>query len=129
MSETIHGLSKFRKEVEKVKELGEGWISGDFAFTLYDTYGFPFDLTELMAREVGLTVDRASFEKLMEEQRKRARAAQKKLIVEVDTGLDITTQFVGYEHDTTSCQIVALSKNFGKRRKLFCCRRYIVFLC
>lgn len=110
MSETIHGLSKFRKEVEKVKELGEHWISGDFAFTLYDTYGFPLDLTELMAREVGLTVDRVSFEKLMEEQRKRARAAQKKLIVEVDTGLDIATQFVGYEHDTTSCRVVALSK-------------------
>ena len=51
---------------------------GEFAFKLYDTYGFPLDLTELMARERGITVDVAGFEKLMEEQRERARAAQKK---------------------------------------------------
>lgn len=120
MSETIHGLGKFRKEVEKVKELGEHWISGEFAFLLYDTYGFPLDLTELMAREVNLTVDKASFEKLMEEQRKRARAAQKKLIVEVDTGLDIATEFVGYEQDSTPCRVIALSKKTsGKETSYF----------
>ncbi len=50
-------------------------------FELYDTYGFPLDLTELMARERGLTVDNAGFEKLMEEQRARARAAQKKQVI------------------------------------------------
>ena len=48
---------------------------------LYDTYGFPLDLTELMARERGLTVDKEGFEKLMEEQKKRARAAQKKEVI------------------------------------------------
>ncbi len=52
-----------------------------FAFKLYDTYGFPLDLTELMARERGLTVDTAGFEKLMDEQRARARAAQKKEVI------------------------------------------------
>ena len=51
-------------------------VSGKAAFVLYDTYGFPLDLTELMARERGLTVDKEGFEKLMEEQRARARAAQ-----------------------------------------------------
>ena len=58
-----------------------GEISGAFAFKLYDEQGFPLDLTELMARERGLTVDTAGFEKLMEEQRARARAAQKKEVI------------------------------------------------
>jgi len=73
-------------------------ISGDFAFKLYDTYGFPLDLTELMARERGLTVDTAGFEKLMEEQRARARAAQKKEVISLSQIETTTpTKFVGYE--------------------------------
>ena len=58
-------------------------ISGAFAFRLYDEQGFPLDLTELMARERGLTVDTEGFETLMEEQRERARRAQKKSVIEV----------------------------------------------
>ena len=58
-------------------------FAGKWAFDLYDTYGFPYDLTELMARERGLTVDTEGFEKLMEEQRVRARAAQKKEVIEL----------------------------------------------
>jgi alanyl-tRNA synthetase len=75
-------------------------ILGEFAFKLYDTYGFPLDLTELMARERSLTVDVVGFEKLMEEQRTRARAAQKKEVIEVTpTGVinSPPTRFVGYE--------------------------------
>jgi alanyl-tRNA synthetase len=73
-------------------------LKGKDVFELYDTYGFPLDLTELMARERGLTVDVAGFEELMEEQRSRARAAQKKEIVFVsDVAADVVTQFVGYE--------------------------------
>jgi alanyl-tRNA synthetase len=56
-------------------------ISGDFAFRLYDEQGFPLDLTELMARERGLDVDVSRFEKLMDEQRERARKAQKKQVI------------------------------------------------
>jgi alanyl-tRNA synthetase len=73
-------------------------LTGDFAFKLYDTYGFPLDLTQLMARERNIDVDVEQFDRLMEQQRSRARAAQKKQTVSV-TQLDptIETQFVGYE--------------------------------
>jgi alanyl-tRNA synthetase len=72
---------------------------GGAAFELYDTYGFPLDLTELMARERGLTVDVAGFERLMDEQRDRARKAQKKETISVENG-DIEvepTKFLGYD--------------------------------
>ena len=74
-------------------------ISEEDSFELYDTYGFPLDLTELMARERGLTVDVAGFEKLMEEQRDRARKAQKKEEISVEEGeLKATsTKFLGYD--------------------------------
>jgi alanyl-tRNA synthetase len=77
----------------------ENTIPGKIAFQLYDTYGFPLDLTELMARERGLIVDKDGFEKLMEEQRARARAAQKKTVITVQEGVDLVaaTEFVGYE--------------------------------
>ncbi|MBX7209718.1 MAG: alanine--tRNA ligase [Verrucomicrobiaceae bacterium] len=74
-------------------------LSGPFAFQLYDTYGFPLDLTELMARERGLTVDTAGFEKLMEEQRARARAAMKKNVVSVsEIETKAPTKFIGYDN-------------------------------
>src|SRR5664279_5733688 len=74
-------------------------ILGDDAFKLYDTYGFPLDLTELMARERGLTVDKDGFEKLMEEQRVRARSAQKKEVISLSQ-LETTapTKFVGFDN-------------------------------
>jgi alanyl-tRNA synthetase len=68
-------------------------------FELYDTYGFPLDLTELMARERGLTIDVAGFERLMQEQRERARSAQKKEEITVEEGklTAAPTKFLGYE--------------------------------
>ncbi len=73
------------------------------AFLLHDTYGFPLDLTQLMARERGLEVDVATFERLMEEQRTRARAAQKKMIVEVALAPadQQRSSFVGYDEPWT----------------------------
>jgi alanyl-tRNA synthetase len=77
-------------------------ILGDFAFMLYDTFGFPLDLTELMARERGFKVDVAGFEKLMDEQRERARADhdKKKSVVTVETeDLHVEpTKFLGYDN-------------------------------
>ncbi|HEY5704133.1 MAG TPA: alanine--tRNA ligase [Terrimicrobiaceae bacterium] len=74
-------------------------ISGSIAFQLYDTYGFPLDLTELMARERGMTVDVAEFERLMEQQRARARKAQKKEVITVsEDNLQVApTKFLGYD--------------------------------
>jgi alanyl-tRNA synthetase len=81
---------------------------GSFAFNLYDTYGFPLDLTELMARERGLIVDTAGFEKLMEEQRSRGRSAQKKTILEIEDQYDSATKFVGYERLDVKSQLVGI---------------------
>ena len=82
-------------------------ISGAFAFRLYDEQGFPLDLTELMARERGLTVDVAGFEKLMNEQRVRARAAQKKQVIELsEVETKEPTKFVGYDLLSTPATIL-----------------------
>src|SRR5207249_5492982 len=82
-------------------------IPGDFAFLLYDTYGFPLDLTELMARERGLTVDVEGFNKLMEEQRERARRAQKKEVIELSQIATTTpTTFVGYDKLETPARVL-----------------------
>jgi len=77
------------------------------AFELYDTYGFPLDLTELMARERGLRVDTAGFEKLMDEQRARARAAQKKEVISLSQIETTTpTKFVGYDHLAVEARVL-----------------------
>ncbi len=89
------GIELFREQTE---QKGAGQLGGEFAFKLYDTYGFPLDLTELMARERGLAVDVAGFNRLMEEQKARARAAQKKQVIELSQVETTTpTQFVGYD--------------------------------
>ena len=74
-------------------------ISGAQAFELYDTYGFPLDLTEIIAGERGIAVDKAGFETHMEAQRERARAARKTEVIRVadDAGAEAATEFVGFE--------------------------------
>ncbi len=113
LSEKPHHIDAIRRALEAAKQLkGVGKIfSGAKAFELYDTYGFPLDLTELMARERGLTVDTAGFEKLMDEQRARARAAQKKEIISVSQ-IETTapTKFVGYEEWETLARVLEVVK-------------------
>ncbi|MCS7091531.1 MAG: alanine--tRNA ligase [Verrucomicrobiota bacterium] len=109
------GLQVFEEEVQKQIPpdigMGPATVSGEFAFKLYDTYGFPLDLTQLLARERGLSVDVAGFHKLMEEQRNRARAAQKKTLVEV-THMEATapTRFIGYEHLHSESRILHVTR-------------------
>jgi alanyl-tRNA synthetase len=94
------GLTIFNEATAK-----GGNISGAIAFQLYDTFGFPLDMTQLLATERGLTVDTTEFERLMEQQRDRARAAQKKDIIvaavegEAAEAFEASL-FVGYMIDT-----------------------------
>ncbi|MCP5521694.1 MAG: hypothetical protein H7A46_09115 [Verrucomicrobiales bacterium] len=84
-----------------------GVLGGAPAFLLYDTYGFPLDLTELMAREQGLSVDTAGFDRLMEEQKCRARAAQVKTVIELSQiGTQTPTAFVGFDRFETPARVL-----------------------
>jgi alanyl-tRNA synthetase len=93
-----------------------GAISGAFAFKLYDEQGFPLDLTELMARERGLAVDKAGFDVLMAAQKERARAAQKKEVIALSQVQTTTpTRFVGYDTaDVASTPVVELVEVKGR---------------
>jgi alanyl-tRNA synthetase len=92
---------------ERFQSGGSASVSGALAFELYDTYGFPLDLTELMARERGLTVDHAGFDALMAQQRAKAQAAQKRQVIELSQLETKTpTRFLGYEHLEVSARVV-----------------------
>ena len=87
-------------------------IDGDTVFKLYDTYGFPVDLTADIARERGLSVDQARFDTAMEEQRRRSQEASKFGVdVRADTSVDARTLFQGYERLKASGRVVALLKD------------------
>ncbi len=103
-------LARGLKEFE-LADIFERTIKGDVAFRLYDTYGFPLDMTQLLATERGLTVDVAGFETEMEKQRERGRAAQKKEIViaatEGDAAVDLKpTKFLGYTQHFSHAKLI-----------------------
>ena len=101
------GIELFREEAGKLEKGKE--LTGDFAFKLYDTYGFPLDLTQLMARESGLLVDTDGFEKLMREQRDRARAAQKKEIISVSSlATGVKTEFIGFDDNCAKAKVIEI---------------------
>ena len=92
-----------------IADLDGAQIPGDIVFKLYDTYGFPVDLTADIARERGLTVDEAGFEEAMAGQRDRARAASKFSAIGKDGfETDAESEFLGYEGTDASCEVVAL---------------------
>ena len=99
-------LAEHKQKLEKI-------FSGADAFRLYDTFGFPIDLTMEMAADEGLSVDENAFQKLMQEQKERAREARKALgdlgWAGVEFGKDVpATEFVGYDHSECDAKIVAI---------------------
>ena len=107
------GLRIFHDLLAAHKERGETVFSGADAFKLYDTFGFPIDLTVEMVEEEGMTVDRPGFEALMEEQRVRARKAREALgdlgWAGIEFGSDVpATEFVGYDQDKTQAKVLAI---------------------
>ena len=106
------GLRILNDLVESHKAKGETVFSGEDAFKLYDTYGFPLDLTQDILEEQGMTVDEAAFTALMEDQKERARAARGDMSNAwqgLDLGLDNTpTQFTGYDRTEDQGKVLAL---------------------
>ena len=95
-----------------IADLDGRQLPGDVVFKLYDTYGFPVDLTADIARERGLTVDEAGFDVAMEKQRDRARAASKFGVAGSDAlKTDTETEFLGYESTESASVVVALFKD------------------
>ncbi|HHL3301275.1 TPA: alanine--tRNA ligase [Bacillus cereus] len=115
--ETLHdGEAILAEVIAKAKEEKTTVISGVDAFRLYDTYGFPIELTEEYAEEAGMTVDQEGFENEMEKQRERARAARQDVdSMQVQGGVlgevKVASEFVGYGTVATESNVVALVKN------------------
>ncbi|MDR4948690.1 alanine--tRNA ligase [Neobacillus cucumis] len=114
--ETLHeGLTILSSVISKEKEKGSDTISGADIFRLYDTYGFPVELTEEYAEEEGMKVDHDGFEAEMEQQRERARAARQDVdSMQVQGGVlrDVTleSKFVGYDELNTNSTVIAIIK-------------------
>ena len=100
------GISLLTNVMEQTKAEGKNVIAGDKAFNLFDTYGFPLDLTELICRENGMSVDEAGFDAEMQKQKERARNA-----ASVETGDWVVLkegecEFVGYDYTEYNCHIL-----------------------
>lgn len=115
--ETLHeGLTILFEVIKKEKEKGSSLIQGDAVFRLYDTYGFPVELTEEYAEEEGMSVDHEGFEKEMQQQRERARNARQDVdSMQVQSGVlsEIKNEsiFVGYDQLQIEANVIVLLKD------------------
>lgn len=105
-NETLdRGLAMFEQEICD----SNNKVCGEFAFKLYDTFGFPIDLTQLLCAERGLKVDMPKFEALMEQQRELGRQARTQALVRAaDIATDAVTEFVGFENDTVDAKVLEI---------------------
>ncbi len=114
------GLRRIELVVDKTKKANQTEIEGFIAFELYDTYGFPFDLTSLIARENGLTVDEKGFEEELNRQKERSRAAT---AIETDDWVvlseDNVEEFVGYDLLSTHVKIVKYRQVTQKKKTFY----------
>jgi alanyl-tRNA synthetase len=108
-AETLeHGMKVLEAALTEVRKAGAKTLPGETAFTLYDTFGFPFDLTADVCRERGVSVDQAAFELAMERQRERARAASTFKMAEGLEYRGAKTKFDGYDTLAENARVVAL---------------------
>jgi len=108
-NETLEkGLTLLEDATAKLKSSNRRMLSGDVAFRLYDTYGFPLDLTEDILRGENMSVDQAGFEKLMSEQRARGRDARESVSMESKIQLDRPVCFVGYDRLEGESSVLAI---------------------
>ncbi|QQL45485.1 alanine--tRNA ligase [Sulfuriroseicoccus oceanibius] len=105
-NETLdRGLAMFEKAATET----DSTFPGDVAFKLYDTFGFPIDLTQLLSAERGLKVDMDTFNQLMEHQRDLGRAARSsELVRAAEIATDAVTEFVGFDQDTTTATVTEI---------------------
>ncbi len=117
----LRTLEKGLKRMDLIQaELKNNTISGEQAFELYDTFGFPFDLTSLIARERGISIDEAGFRSEMEKQKSRSKAdAVKETGDWVQIGDDEQTEFIGYDHLAADVRIIRYRKIKQKNKELF----------
>ncbi len=112
------GIQKFENYVSKMNE--NRVIDGDFSFELFDTYGFPIDLTCLMASEKGLQVDMEGFTHGLEQQKARSRAATAISAGDwVELSSNINTEFIGYENTECSCKILKYRQVTAKNKTFY----------
>lgn len=114
------GIKRIDVLMQSVRAQGKTTIAGEDVFELYDTYGFPLDLTSLIARENGLSIDAEAFEMELNKQKDRSRAA-----TALETGDwvilrdDTVEEFIGYDHLTTTVYLVKYRKVIQKQKEFF----------
>ena len=101
-----NGIRLLQGVIDDTKAAGKSEIAGKEAFTLFDTFGFPLDLTELICREQGMTVDEKGFDVCMQEQKNRARNAAEVKLGDWVMVKDAESEFVGYDYTEYPCHIV-----------------------
>ena len=114
-----NGIKLLQGVIDETKAAGKTEIAGDKAFTLFDTFGFPLDLTELICREQELSVDEKGFDVCMQEQKSRARNAAEVKLGDWQTLSDAESEFVGYDFTEHPAHIIKYREVQQKKRTAY----------